>query len=581
MRYRLKLLITVSALLCLLLAVVAPAANTKKTLYLDGVKIEDDSNNTSGLTWPAPPKDRITIGAENDRWYLYNEYIGKIDEFAIYAGILDANRIKAHYDANGSVAAYDANVTLDNPLLWLKFNDANMLDGATALNSGSIGINGTYVQTGGGAITQVTGISADGNAMNIPDAVADGPGHCVDVWDGNGDFSSDLEGDVTVELWVKYTDWNTTTDWARFYQHGGGYGLMVSAPNEVGIQGGDATNYIGFTYDINDDQWHHVVVTYESTYDAPNLPDVNTYVEEVNADNPVLWLRFEDSQPKDYSAADGNHWVGYGTAASIVDKVGGIGKSVKLDGSSGQGVYGVAATNNPNSPPLDPNTSIGYEVFGDQYAFAPNDITFEIWYKSLPIGQTQPANYGIFFQQIGAYTHEPNAPAVSNASGQIRVFGGDSAWYSGVNPKFDQQWHQLVVTYDEDYNNDPCSMYVQLYLDGIEKGNHTFTAVGAKLGPELSHILIGAENDIGNTYNVIAAYYDEFAIYAGILDPNRVMAHYSAWQVKDCTEMWERGYGQPSDTNKNCKTDFADFASFALSWRQCNDPCDPSCTANW
>jgi hypothetical protein len=260
-----------------------------------------------------------------------------------------------------------------------------------------------------------------------------------------------------------------------------------------------------------------------------------------------------------------------------VEKVGGIGKSVKLDGSSGSGVYGVAATNNPYAPP---NTDSTYEHFDNNYAFTPNDITFEIWYKTFPTGQPQPSEFGIFFQQIGSYNNEPNAPAVSNSGGTIRVFGGSGAWYSGVNPKFDQQWHQMVVTYDEN-DSDPCKMYVQLYLDGAKKGDNTFTGTEARLGPELSHILIGGENDMGNTYNIIPGYFDEFAIYAGILDPNRVMAHYSAWQLKNCRDAVDRGYGTAIDINKDCKINFDDFVSFALSWRQCNDPCDASCVPNW
>ncbi len=588
MKYKIELLIVASVFFCLLLAQAAPAGNTMKTLYIDGVKVNETNDNTSGLTWPEPPKDRITIGAENDRWYLYNEYIGKIDDFAVYAGVLSATRIKAHYDANADYTAYKNAVQADAPLLWLRFDDASVANEAAAENSGSIGIDGNYVQTGGSPFTQVPGFNADSNALNFPDTVADAAGHCVDMWDGNGDFGEDLDGDVTVELWVNFTDIGNPlepeNDWPRFYQHGGGYGLMVSGPNELGIQGGDATNYIGFPdeNDINDGQWHHIVVTYDSTYGAPNLPPAATYVEEVNKDNPVLWLRFEDTQPKDYSVADGNHWVGYGTALSIVDKVGGIGKSAYLNGPDDGAVYCAAATNNPNAPPL---VSESYEVFDNNYAFAPNDITFEMWYKTLPTGQPQPGDYGIFFQQLGS--DEPRAPGVSNSGGTIRVFCGSDTWYSGVSSYFDQKWHQLVVTYDEEYEGDPCSMHVQLYLDGIKKGDANFTGTGAKLGPELSHVMVGAERDIGYTWNPFRGYVDEFAIYAGILDPNRVLTHYSAWQPHNCAEMWDRGFGLAGDLNHDCKVNFADFAELALDWASCNEPNAPGqppipgCTPNW
>jgi hypothetical protein len=578
MKYKIELLIVASVLFCLLLAQAAPAANTMKVLYVDGAKIAESNDNTSGLTFPYA---EMVIGAENDRYYLYNEYIGKMAEFAIYKGVLSDPCILAHYNAKDSNNAYTAAVQDNHPLLWLRFRDASTNDNDLAKNSGSIGIDGNYVQTGGGPITQVAGINADSNAINIPDAVDGAPGHCVNVWDGNGDFGSDLEGDVTIELWVNFVDFGSmsSNDWPRLFSHKGGYGAMVNGPNSLGIMGGDATNYLYCPNDINDGKWHHIVITYNSTYDQPNLPPSGTYVEEVNKDNPVLWLRFEDAQAKDYSVADGNHWVGYGAAASIVERAGGIGKSVYLNGSGGSGVYGVAATNNPNSPPL---INSSYEIFDNNYAFAPNDITFEIWYKTLPAGQPQPEDFGYFFQQVGSSGNEPCAPAVGNSSGTIRVWGGSAAWYSGVSPKFDANWHQLVVTYDEN-NVDPCNMIVQLYLDGILKGTNSFTGAKAKLGPEMSHILIGGRNDIGNTYNLFAGYVDEFAIYAGILDPNRVMAHYSAWQPKNCADTMSRNPAVAADLNEDCKVNFEDFAEFALNWARCNDPTvgAPSCPPNW
>ena len=48
-----------------------------------------------------------------------------------------------------------------------------------------------------------------------------------------------------------------------------------------------------------------------------------------------------------------------------------------------------------------------------------------------------------------------------------------------------------------------------------------------------------------------------------------------------CAERWDIGLGITADLNKDCKVDFADFAGFALSWRKCNDPCDPDCVPNW
>ncbi len=581
MKYKIELLIVASVLFCLSFVQVAGASYTAKSLYIDGQHVVD-ANGDDALSFTAGV---IRLGAEGSDDYIYNEYIGKMDEFAVYAGLLSPERIKAHYDANDSNSAYTAAVQLDNPVLWLRFQDADAASGSTAENSGSSSTDGRYFILGGvSAMSLVQGINADSNALYIPDSGDAEAGHKVEVSD-NGEFGGDLldakgNGQITVEIWLNFTDIASMSgnDYARFYTTAGvsGYGLHIDSgdPNQWIIHGG-GENYVTVSPDLNDGQWHQVVITYDSNYTAPNLPPAGEYVAEVNKDNPILWLRFEDSQPKDY-AADANHWVGYGSAASIVEKAGGIGKSVLLNGTGGNGVYGVAAKNDSNAPPMDPNATIGYEIFGDQYAFAPNDITFELWYKSLPAGEPQPESFGLLFQQIGTHNNEPCGPAVSNSGGQIRVFGGTGAWYTGIDPKFDQQWHQLVVTYDEEYGGDPCSMRAQVYLDGVERGNNTFTGARAKLGPELSHILIGAENDIGNTYNLIPGYFDEFAIYEGILDPNRVMAHYSAWQPKNCEDLLNRNPAVAGDMDRNCKVNFKDFALLALDWATYADPNDPN-----
>ena len=569
--------LAVISIIALSLASVAAAAYTQKALYLDGTLVEDtNEGTTAGLAFGT----HIIIGAEGATTVnLYNEYIGALDEFAVYAGMLSSARITAHWNARGNYANYQAAVAADNPLLWLQFEDASVANGATASNSGSSSTDGSYFQSGGTAMSQVTGISGGADkALNIPDSVDDTGGHAVDV-PNNGEFGDDLEGDVTVEVWVKFTDFNSMpdNDYLRFFSNAGGYGVMVADPNELGVMGGDITNYMGLANDVNNEAWHHVVVTYDSHYEANVPPPGGTYTEEVAADNPVLWIRFEDQDPCDYSG--NGYWVDYGSVTSIVEKAGGMGKSVLLDtGGEGEGLFAAAATNGPNEP--------CFVDYNDGYAFAPNDITVEMWYKTLPTGQPQPHDYGIFLQQIGPYTNEPCAPAVSNAAGQIRVFGGSDAWYTGVNPGFNQKWHHMVVTYDEEPNGTPNQMYAQLYLDGILKGANNFTGTKARLGPELSHMVFGAENDMGYSYNVIPGYYDEIAIYEGILDPNRVLAHYAAWQVKDCAELQERG-PLPAyaviDSDKDCNIDFYDFAYFAQEWALCNDPNspDPNCVPNW
>jgi len=555
--------------------------NCTKTLYIDGVYV-DEATVDQWLTWPI---DRITIGTEGSRWFMYNEYVGKLDDFAIYQGALSAAQVTEHWDARGNYATYQAAVTADNPLLWLKLDETDTNDGMVANNSAGI-IDGTYVAMGPGVVIKPTaGFVAGSNGVELNvngRGVLGGPnGVCIDVWDGDGVFGENLDGDVTIELWANCTDLN---DYPRFFQHNGAwdvldsYGLVaqLNDGNTLAVMGGGMANFMHFENDINDGQWHHIVVTYDSYYSVV-MPDLNNfYVEVVAADNPVLWLCFEDDIPQDSSGND--YWVGYGDGTSIVERVGGIGKSLYMDGSSSS--Y-AAATNSHNPPPNqgDPNS---YEVFGDQYAFAPDDITFELWYR-VPYGQDPaPDTYAYFFQQAGGWDwppqsgefsyHAPAVGSIGDVDPTIGIMHGTGQWLTDLSSGFDGNWHHLVVTYDEQYQGDPCSMHAQLYVDGYLRAENTFTDTNglAKLGPELSHIMVGAQNNIGYTYNAFAGYVDEFAIYQGILDPYRIATHYEAWQPKTCEELWDRQLIPPwaeiADKDHNCYVDFYDFADFALQW---------------
>jgi hypothetical protein len=569
-----KKLIIVMVLSCL--ATVSIAANSViKTIYFDGVQVAQTVVDNNGLFWPS---DRLMLGTDGTN-FLYNQYLGKMDDFAIYYGVLSQTRVEAHYNARTNYDNYKSAVQADAPKMWLKFDDASTSNNSTALNSGSVtSKNGTYVVTAGAINKLTTGFASGSGAIEFVGPRGDnGNGAAIRIIDDACDFSKKSNGDISVEIWVNYQD---STNYGRFFQHNGSYqkygayGINVNDSNSLVYWGGGKLNYALFPTDINNGTWHHVVLTYDSTYENQPLPETGTYEEEVSSDNPVAWLRFEDILPVDSGIEGENHYVSYGSAASIVDKVGGIGKSLFLNGTSGSGVYGALVAPTATAPEAVDST---YEVFNDSFAFVPGDATFEMWYKSLPTDQTQPATYAPFFQQIG--DNEPCGPAAGNSDGSIRVFGG-SARYTGVNSRFDQQWHHLVVAYDEQYGGNPQSMYMYLYLDGELQDTYEFTGATARLGPEMSHLLIGAANNIGYTYNAFAGYVDEFAIYPGVMSSQRVLMHYLAWRPQECNDMVQRGYTSPVDFNNDCKVNFQDFAIIAFNWMKCNDPAT-GCAANW
>jgi hypothetical protein len=566
MRYKVELTIMTLGLICLSLGGVAFAGGVVKTLYVDGNQIGQGIG-------PAPlsdPYTRLTIGAEGSAWYRYNEFAGKIDEFAVYNGVLSDANITEHYTAGP--AGYVAAVMASSPRLYLRFEDANSNNNSRALNSGSADVNGTYID----GVTLPAGYV--GKAASFRGLIADANGDCIDVADEYTYLTLD---NLTVEFWINTTQ---ATDYPRLFQHNngqaemGGYGAMYAAGTDaIGLIGGGDTDYVNVPDpNLNNGAWHHVVITFASTRD---------YATEVLADDPCAYVKFDNTLPVDSS--EQRHTAGLGRSARIRKTAGGIGGSLYLDD-----VNILIDINRPDPYGWVFNNYGGaygplFNELGDEYAFAADDISFEVWIKSDPC--VLPSRYGLIFQQFGSYTREPMGPGLGVSDGNIpsssvlRVAGGGAAWwYPGVNTPMDGLWHQIVVTYDESPDGNTAAIGLQFFMDGTLRNSTVINEPNGRLGPELNHLMIGSGNDRGlPSYNFWGGYIDEFSIYAGVLRADRVATHYAAWQPSSCAEKIERGLGLKGDLDGDCDVDFYDYAIFASEWLKCDDPSNPNCTANW
>jgi len=333
------------------------------------------------------------------------------------------------------------------------------------------------------------------------------------VYDGDANTTATiyLDGDVwTSHVYTGEISPNTNNDWKPILLAAGGDPYYVS------------NGYVGLMDEVAIYDYALSEVQIETHYNA-EANEVDTeilsYATEVDADNPVVWIRFDSED--DVLDETGNNWVTYGSLGQVVSGAGYAGNSFFFDvNESSSGAFAAAVCKNTGGPS---------SVYGDEWAFAPNDITIEFWYKTLPDGQAQPNTYGLLFQQIGPYTNEPCAPAVGNSDGTIRIFGGSGVEYT-VSGDFDGEWHHYVVTYDENYNDVPNNLKASLYIDGQWKAEALFTDAGSFLGPELDHMVFGAENDYGYSYNIMPGYWDEIAIYDGILSADRIAIHHTTWR---------------------------------------------------
>jgi hypothetical protein len=555
MRYKFELSIMIAVVFGLSLAGVASADSVTKTLYVDGVKV-GTSAASQAISFPNP---RLTIGAEGSRYYRYNGLVGEIDEFAVFGRVLTDANVADLYNAGS--ANYVEAVGIANPLLYLQFEEASSGDGDKLTNSGSLAdVNSTYI---GAVDLNTAGFVGKAAVLHGTSGYT---GDCIDVCDWDARLS---QSDISVAFWVKTTQ---SSDYPRLFQHNGGnteqrsYGAMYNAgTNAIGLIGGGSTGYVNST--INDGEWHHIVVTFDSIKPRP-------YATEVMADDPCVYLKFDNMLAVDSS--ENHYWTMYSSEAQIRRVLGAIGgKALYLD-NSGTGSTARAYVWN-NYGGLNYREFPGWtDYWGDAYAIAPGDITFEFWMKSTP--ELTPATYAILFQQHGSHTREPNAPGMGLSGTNprvLRICGGSQWWYPGVNAPLDGQWHHVVVTYDENEVNPGLDMGIELYLDGTRYST-TVTDPNnyeALLGPELYILMIGAANNLGYGWNGFGGYIDEFAVYSGVLSADRVAAHYAAgqpssagWPV-DCADVWAKRLGLTGDLNHDCFVDFLDFAIFADDWR--------------
>jgi hypothetical protein len=239
----------------------------------------------------------------------------------------------------------------------------------------------------------------------------------------------------------------------------------------------------------------------------------------VKADNPLVYLRFEDSDMSSNAVAlnegSSSKTANYKTTAGSIEPI------------SSFGTLGQAAWLGQGSTTDGNGDSVYMNIAGDDELRLPS-VTYEMWFVT-----DEVSNWSRLFQANNDWLDEGGPGVMMNGSamsasgppGEFGVMGGDTTDY--INGTTDDgEWHHVVVTFDTS-----TSTLKQLYLDGVSIG----TAVGPN---DLSYrpdatwgtleICIGAEGSSGYMYNELTGAVDEFAVYDGVLDAKRVRAHYMA-----------------------------------------------------
>ena len=591
-----------AAVVCLSLASTSEATfYAVKSLYVDG-NFVGSTTTSLGLIYSY---DRVTLASEGRKWNMYNSLNGALDEFAIYPGVLDANAVWDHYHAAlAGEPNYTGEVASDNPLIYLRFEDATTGNGDTAANSGgSAGKDGAYINS----VSQVTGIF--GGADKAASFAGD-PNGGVDIEDFDRDFALDQ---VSIEVWVK--SGNLDDDFPRLFQYNGRYqnklawGAMTDANDsgimQVGVIGGGETNFFNVqAYDINDNNWHQIVVTYDSTFEP------NGYPNQVSVDDPLVWFRFEvddiaSNVPVTNSgskAVDANYIGPHPFFAP-----GKVGKGVFLHGSGTEAGEAICIFADNYSP--------GIGDYSHSYAITPGDMTVELWLRTRPDDEYAAGYnfaYARMFSNNGGWTYM-EGPRAHYTPGAYSIVAGsqesddrDCPYFYFEDPSYDAGdpdpnatgfgaggWHHLVYIFDCN-DADPCSppLNLQIYLDGALLGE-VEVAPGLQpnmtgvLGPEFRQFIIGSENATGGLYNCLRGTIDEFAIYGYILPEERIAEHYkegweaASWIPETCAQIYQYGWNKPADKNSDCYVNFLDIVAMGNEWMRCNEPSDGNCEKPW
>ena len=197
---------------------------------------------------------------------------GSVNEFRIWSGELTADEVSANLAAGPDAVpnAYERAVLLDEPVSYWRFEDTD----STAMDSGSSTTNGTYV-----------GVELDDGYHGLAAKFVDDPGNShIDFGEfGAGSMAQlvnddsageeDPEKQTSLEFWMKTSqegqsgdNWQTATVFGEESPGDGDiqWGYMRPTGQIGAVAVNDANHRHHESEDpINDDEWHHFVITYD------------------------------------------------------------------------------------------------------------------------------------------------------------------------------------------------------------------------------------------------------------------------------------------------------------------------------
>jgi hypothetical protein len=214
------------------------------------------------------------------------------------------------------------------------------------------------------------------------------------------------------------------------------------------------------------------------------------YQDEVLADNPVAYYRFEEtSATTAFDTANANDGIYTNGVVLNQPSAPGLGKSASFDGI-------------------------------DDYVSTPRtvstDFTLEVWIKTAAAGLTGSQAYegnGLLWSDVGGAADDFAMAMLNN--GLSFFTGNPDVTVTSAAAINDGVWHHLVATRTQGGN-------VEIFVDGVSRGTATTNNNPLTGNPS---IMIGG-NVLDNRY--FAGSIDEVAYYPRVLSAARIRAHFQA-----------------------------------------------------
>jgi len=234
-------------------------------------------------------------------------------------------------------------------------------------------------------------------------------------------------------------------------------------------------------------------------------PALAAYQDEVLADNPVAYYRFEETSGT----------TAFDTANSN-------------DGSYVNGVL----LNQPGAPALGKAASFdGIDDYVSTPRTVSTDFTLEAWVKTTAPSLTGSQSYegnGLLWSDVGGAANDFAMAMLNN--GLSFFTGNPDVTVTSAVAINDGAWHHLVATRTQGGS-------VEIFIDGVSQGTATTNNNPLNGNPS---IMIGG-NVLDGRY--FAGLIDEVAYYPAVLSTARIRAHFRAGALSTAAVPALRGWG--------------------------------------